>query len=137
MEPSQGRSTRPPASWLPDPLLHTRLPAPAARVRAAALDRLEEFSAISARDLDAAHRVVAHDLERQPLPRLVPPQTQVELAARRHLLGVQRDDDVALLEAALVAGPAGHDPGHDHALLQRVGEDPEPRATRPADDPPV
>src|SRR5436190_1225149 len=96
------------------------------------LDLLEEFRAVARRDLQAAQPVVAHYLERELLAGAVPPQREIELLAARHLLGVERYDDVALLQPTTVARPLGHDPGDDHALLDRVREDAEPGALGPA-----
>src|SRR5207247_875322 len=90
------------------------------------LELPEEVSAVAAEHLDPTHLVLAHHLEDQALPGLVPPEPRVEVAAARHLLRVQRDDQVALLQAAPIARAVGYHAGHDHALLDRVGEDTKP-----------
>src|SRR5436309_7729600 len=96
------------------------------------LDLLEEFRAVARRDFQTAKPLVAHHLEREPLARSVTPEREVELLAAGHLLGVERHDDVALLQPAAVARALRHDAQHHHALVHRVGEDAEPRALGPA-----
>src|SRR5207253_10531675 len=63
------------------------------------LELPEEVGAVAAEHLDPTHLVLAHHLEDQALPGLVPPEAHVEVAAARHLLRVERDDQVALLQA--------------------------------------
>src|SRR2546427_7781579 len=84
------------------------------------LNSLEEFGPVAADDLQAADRVVAHHLERQLLAGLLLPEAHVELAAARQLLGVERDDHVALAQPALVGGGARHHARAYHAVLQRA-----------------
>src|SRR2546426_12351361 len=108
-----------------------------AAVRAQMLELPEEVGAVAAPHLDPAHLAVAHHLEDQAIAGLVTPEAHVEVAAARHVLRVDRDDQVALPQAAPSARAVGHHAGHDHALLDRMGEDAEPRAPRPAHHPPV
>src|SRR5437899_5931652 len=112
--------------------LGRRGPSPATSCGSPCLYLLEEFGAVARRDFQTAQPLVAHHLEREPLARSVTPEREVELLPTRHLLGVERHDDVALLQPAAVARPLRHDARHHHALVHRVGEDAEPRALGPA-----
>src|SRR5438552_18569062 len=63
------------------------------------------------------------------------PKAHVEVAATPHLLGVERDDQVALLQPAAIAGTVRHQTRDDHAFFDHMREDAEPGAAGPADDP--
>src|SRR5712692_5478481 len=98
---------------------------------------LVELRAVPAGHVDFAQLVVAQHFERDLLAGRVPPEREVQVLARRHLLGVEGDDDVALLDARARPWPIGHESRHHHALVERMGEDAEPGALGPAHGPAV
>src|SRR3990172_7650104 len=135
-------AAKPMADALPMPLLAATTSAtlPLRPRSTAALrsgDLLVEVRAVASGHVEPRELVVAHHLERDPLPRPPPPQGQVQVLPRRHLAGVERQDDVALADSRARAGPVGHEPRDHHALVERMRADAPPRPLRPADRPPV
>src|SRR5437773_4660673 len=88
----------------------------------------EKFLDVARGDGDGAHLPPAEDLERDRLAGAVGPEEAVERAAVAHVLAVDGEDDVARLQARLLAGAAGEEPGDDHVILDGVAEDAEPGA---------
>src|SRR3989442_2933758 len=90
----------------------------------------EKLLDVARGDGDGAHLPPAEDLERDRLPGAVGPEEPVERAAVTHVLAVDGEDDVARLQARLVARAAGEEPGGDPVVLDPVGADvkPGPRA---------
>src|SRR3990172_11045767 len=133
---------KPMADALPMPLLAATTSAtlplrPRSTVALRSGDLLVEVRAVAAGHVEPLELVVTHHLERDPLSRPAPPQRQVQVFPRRHLAGVERQDDVALADARARTGPVGHEPRHHHALVERMGEDAQPRPLRAADRAPV
>src|SRR5947207_164645 len=60
------------------------------------------------------------------------PEELVEGTAVAHFVAVHGQDDVARLQARLLAGTSGQEAGDDDVLLHRVREDAEPGAAREA-----
>src|SRR5438445_11697116 len=90
----------------------------------------EELLDVARGDGDGAHLPPAEDLERDRLPRAVGPEEPIERAALTHVLAVDGEDDVARLQARLLAGAAGEERGDDHVIVDRVAEDAEPGSRR-------
>src|SRR5438034_1150330 len=88
----------------------------------------EKFLDVARGDGDGAHLPPAEDLERDRLAGAVGPEEPVERAAVAHVLAVDGEDDVARLQARLLAGPAGEEPGDHDVVLHGVAEDAEPGA---------
>src|SRR6266511_722898 len=133
---------QPMAEALPMPLLAATTSAtlplsPRSTVGLRSGDLLVEVRAVAARHIEPLQLVVAHHLERDSLSRTPPPERQVQLLPRRHLLRVERQDDVALADARARARPIGHQSRHHDALVDRVREDAQPRPLRSADRAPV
>src|SRR6266481_1550549 len=129
---------KPMAEALPMPLLAATTSAtlpvsPRSTIVLRSGDLLVEVRAIAARHVEPLELVVAHHLDRDPLPRPPPPQRQVQIFPRRHLLRVERQDDVPLADARAGARSVGHQPRHHHALVDRMGEDSQPCPLRTAD----
>src|SRR5262249_25248752 len=93
----------------------------------------EELGPVASRDGNDPELAVAHDLQCQALTGLVLPQTDVKVPPAVQLLGIQRDDDVSLLQSAAIARAVGDDAGHPHAFLEDVSEDAEPGPPGPTD----
>src|SRR6266536_1827639 len=96
-------------------------------------DLLVEIRSVAARHVEPLELVVAHHLERDALSGPAPPERQVQVLPGRHLLRVEREDDVSLADSGARAGPVGHESHHDHAFVHRVGEDAQPCPLRAAD----
>src|SRR5436190_8574754 len=133
---------RPRAEALPIPLLAATTSAtlPVSPRSTCALrsgDLLVEVRAVAARHVQPLELVVPHHLERDSISRPPPPERQVQILPRRHLLRVERQDDVSLTDTRARARPVGHQAHHHHAFVDRVGEDTQPRALRAADGAPV
>src|SRR5438034_5289848 len=88
----------------------------------------EKLLDVARGDGDGAHLPPAEDLERDRLAGAVGPEEPVERAAVAHVLAVDGEDDVARLQARLLAGPAGEEPGDHDVVLHGVAEDAEPGA---------
>src|SRR2546427_11974357 len=88
----------------------------------------EKLLDVARGDGDGAHLPPAEDLERDRLPGAVGPEEPIERAAVTHVPAVDGEDDVARLQARLLARAAGGQPGDDHAILDREPADGEPRA---------
>src|SRR2546428_4413956 len=88
----------------------------------------EKLLDVARGDGDGAHLPPAEDLERDRLAGAVGPEEPVERAAVAHVLAVDGEDDVARLQARLLAGAAGKQPGDHDVVLPGVAEDAEPRA---------
>src|SRR5713101_7981524 len=93
---------------------------------------LVEVGPIAARDVQALELIVPHHLEGDALPGAAQPEREVEILARGHLAGIERDDDVTLLDARARPRTVRHQAGHHHPLVERMGEDAEPGALRAA-----
>src|ERR1700675_508098 len=118
---------KPMAEALPMPLLAATTSAtlpfnPRSTVPLRSGNLLVEVRAVAAGHVEPLELVVAHHLERDLLSRPSPPEGQVQILPRRHLAGVEREDDVALADARARARPVGHQPRHHHALVERMGE---------------
>src|SRR5438445_399691 len=107
------------------------------RPRRPRLELAAEIGAVTARHLETSRLVVAHHLERDAVAGAAAPEREVEVPPRLHLLRVEREDQVTVLEPGLRRRPVRHEPRDDHALFQRMGEHAEPRPPRPAHDPTV
>src|SRR5438093_12715416 len=86
----------------------------------------EKLLDVARGDGDGAHLPPAEDLERDRLAGAVGPEEPVERAAVAHVLAVDGEDDVARLQARLLAGAAGKQPGDHDVVLHGVAEDAEP-----------
>src|SRR6059036_82367 len=74
----------------------------------------EKLLDVARGDGDGAHLPPAEDLERDRLPGAVGPEEPIERAAVTHVLAVDGEDDVARLQARLLAGAAGESPAMNH-----------------------
>src|SRR5207247_658457 len=74
----------------------------------------------------------AEDPGRHRVARMPAPEELVEGTAVAHFVAVHGQDDVARLQARLLAGTSGQEAGDDDVLLHRVREDAEPGAAREA-----
>src|SRR5207245_2414666 len=119
------------------PLLPRHPERAAARPRRPRLELAEEIRAVTARHLETPRLVVTHHLERDAVAGAAAPEREVEVAPRLHLLRVEREDQVTVLEPGLRRRPVRHEPRDDHALFQRMSEHAEPGPARPAHDPTV
>src|SRR5437667_11781004 len=82
----------------------------------------EKLLDVARGDGDGAHLPPAEDLERDRLPGAVGPEEPIERAAVTHVLAVDGEDDVARLQARLLAGAAGEEPGDHDVVLHGVAE---------------
>src|SRR5258707_15373107 len=88
----------------------------------------EKLLDVARGDGDGLNLPPTEDLERDRLPGAVGPEGPIERAAVAHVLAVDGEDDVARLQARLLAGAAGEEPGDDDVVLHGVAEDAEPGA---------
>src|SRR2546422_11678472 len=87
----------------------------------------EKLLDVARGDGDGAHLPPAEDLERDRLAGAVGPEEPVERAAVAHVLAVDGEDDVARLQARLLPGAAGEEPGGNAVGLHGVCEEVGPR----------